>query len=111
GIADLVAHGSPERAAGTRATVGSGKACGQNLAVRLLVHRASSVRGHCRGPPLAVPSSSTFKVMSTEQGVIAFVEIPRGSRNKYEYDAELGRIVLDPHLLTPTSDPPDHRFT
>jgi inorganic pyrophosphatase len=48
--------------------------------------------------------------MSTEQGVIAFVEIPRGSRNKYEYDAELGRIVLDRHLFTSTSYPADYGF-
>ena len=27
--------------------------------------------------------------------IVVAVEIPRGSRNKYEYDAELGVIVLD----------------
>ena len=26
---------------------------------------------------------------------VAFVEIPKGSRNKYEYDARLERLVLD----------------
>ena len=27
---------------------------------------------------------------------VVFVEIPSGSRNKYEWDEELGGIVLDP---------------
>jgi len=26
---------------------------------------------------------------------VAFVEIPKGSRNKYEWDAGLGRLILD----------------
>jgi inorganic pyrophosphatase len=42
--------------------------------------------------------------------VVAFVEIPRGSRNKYEYDAELGRVVLDRHLFTSMSYPADYGF-
>ena len=27
--------------------------------------------------------------------VLAFIEIPRGSRNKYEYDERTGRFLLD----------------
>jgi inorganic pyrophosphatase len=42
--------------------------------------------------------------------VVAFVEIPRGSRNKYEYDAALGRVVLDRHLFTSMSYPADYGF-
>jgi inorganic pyrophosphatase len=42
--------------------------------------------------------------------VVAFVEIPRGSRNKYEYDAELARVVLDRRLFTSMSYPADYGF-
>jgi inorganic pyrophosphatase len=45
-----------------------------------------------------------------ESNVVAFVEIPRGSRTKYEYDAELGRVVLDRHLFTSMSYPADYGF-
>jgi inorganic pyrophosphatase len=31
---------------------------------------------------------------------VVFVEIPSGSRNKYEFDDELGGIVLDRRLFT-----------
>jgi len=48
--------------------------------------------------------------MKNDSNVVAFVEIPRGSRNKYEYDAELGRVVLDRHLFTSMSYPADYGF-
>lgn len=38
------------------------------------------------------------------------VEIPKGSRNKYEYDAEVGRIRLDRLLFTAMSYPADYGF-
>ena len=41
---------------------------------------------------------------------VAFVEIPGGSRNKYEWDDELGGIVLDRRLFTSTSYPADYGF-
>jgi inorganic pyrophosphatase len=44
------------------------------------------------------------------EAVVAFVEIPRGSRNKYGYDAELGRVVLDRRLFTSMSYPADYGF-
>lgn len=43
--------------------------------------------------------------------VIVFVEIPGGSRNKYELDAELGAIVLDRRLFTSMSYPADYGFS
>jgi inorganic pyrophosphatase len=43
-------------------------------------------------------------------GHVAFVEIPGGSRNKYEWDDELGGIVLDRRLFTATSYPSDYGF-
>ena len=42
--------------------------------------------------------------------VIVFVEIPSGSRNKYELDSELGVIVLDRRLFTSMSYPADYGF-
>lgn len=39
-----------------------------------------------------------------------FIEIPKGSRNKYEVDHETGRIRLDRRLFTSTSYPADYGF-
>jgi inorganic pyrophosphatase len=41
---------------------------------------------------------------------VVFVEIPAGSRNKYEYDEELGGIVLDRRLFTSMSYPADYGY-
>jgi inorganic pyrophosphatase len=41
---------------------------------------------------------------------IVYVEIPAGSRNKYEFDAEAGGIVLDRRLFTSMSYPADYGF-
>jgi inorganic pyrophosphatase len=38
------------------------------------------------------------------------VEIPKGSRNKYEFDPRLGRIRLDRTLFTATGYPSDYGF-
>ena len=47
----------------------------------------------------------------TEPGqAIVFVEIPAGSRNKYEFDEELGAIVLDRRLFTAMAYPADYGF-
>jgi len=39
-----------------------------------------------------------------------FVEVPMGSRNKYEVDAETGHVVLDRRLFTSMSYPADYGF-
>jgi inorganic pyrophosphatase len=41
---------------------------------------------------------------------VVFVEIPSGSRNKYEYDEKLGGIVLDRRLFTSMSYPADYGY-
>jgi inorganic pyrophosphatase len=41
---------------------------------------------------------------------VVFVEIPGGSRNKYEYDEELGGVALDRRLFTSMSYPADYGF-
>jgi inorganic pyrophosphatase len=48
-----------------------------------------------------VPDNSDFDVV---------VEIPKGSRNKYEMDFEAGRIRLDRTLFTATQYPADYGF-
>ncbi len=42
--------------------------------------------------------------------VIVFVEIPAGSRNKYEWDDSIGGIVLDRRLFTSMSYPADYGY-
>jgi inorganic pyrophosphatase len=41
---------------------------------------------------------------------VVFIEIPAGSRNKYEYDEALGGVVLDRRLFTSMSYPADYGF-
>jgi inorganic pyrophosphatase len=41
---------------------------------------------------------------------VVFVEIPAGSRNKYEWDEELGGLVLDRRLFTAMTYPADYGF-
>ena len=41
---------------------------------------------------------------------MVFVEVPSGSRNKYELDEELGAIVLDRRLFTSMAYPADYGF-
>ncbi|WP_052847182.1 inorganic diphosphatase [Streptomyces avicenniae] len=38
------------------------------------------------------------------------IEIPKGSRNKYEVDHETGRVRLDRHLFTSMAYPADYGF-
>jgi inorganic pyrophosphatase len=42
--------------------------------------------------------------------VLVVVEIPKGSRNKYEYDPELSAIVLDRMLFTSMQYPADYGY-
>lgn len=47
---------------------------------------------------------------SFEGNVLAFIEIPRGSRNKYEYDEEHGAFRLDRVLYSSVHYPTDYGF-
>jgi inorganic pyrophosphatase len=42
--------------------------------------------------------------------VVVFVEVPSGSRNKYELDDELGAVVLDRRFFTSMAYPADYGF-
>jgi inorganic pyrophosphatase len=44
------------------------------------------------------------------EDVVIMVEVPMGSRNKYELDKELGEIVLDRRLFTSMAYPADYGF-
>ena len=48
--------------------------------------------------------------VSTDRTIEVMVEIPRGSRNKYEYDHERGVIRLDRRLFSATFYPADYGF-
>src|SRR5574337_1919364 len=41
---------------------------------------------------------------------VVFVEVPSGSRNKYELDEELGAVVLDRRLFASMTYPADYGF-
>ena len=45
-----------------------------------------------------------------EDCIFVVIEIPRGSRNKYEIDHEDGRVYLDRRLFTATTYPADYGF-
>jgi inorganic pyrophosphatase len=42
--------------------------------------------------------------------LLAFIEIPKGGRNKYEYDEDLERLVLDRFLSSSTVYPVDYGY-
>jgi inorganic pyrophosphatase len=47
----------------------------------------------------------------TDEGVVdIFVEIPKGSRNKYEWDSRTGRFTLDRMLFSAVQYPGDYGF-
>jgi inorganic pyrophosphatase len=42
--------------------------------------------------------------------LLAYVEIPKGSRNKYEYDEEIRQVILDRFLSSSTVYPTDYGY-
>jgi inorganic pyrophosphatase len=46
----------------------------------------------------------------TADQLLALIEIPKGGRNKYEFDEHLGRVVLDRFLASATVYPLDYGF-
>ncbi|MEK6278374.1 MAG: inorganic diphosphatase [Actinomycetota bacterium] len=44
------------------------------------------------------------------QELLALVEIPKGSRNKYEYDEGIGRVILDRFLSSSMVYPTDYGY-
>jgi inorganic pyrophosphatase len=48
--------------------------------------------------------------MEERNTVLAFIEIPKGSRNKYEFDQKLGMIKYDRMLFSSVHYPSDYGF-
>ena len=48
--------------------------------------------------------------MADDHPLLCYVEIPKGSRNKYEYDEELDAIVLDRFLFSSMVYPTDYGY-
>jgi inorganic pyrophosphatase len=42
--------------------------------------------------------------------LLAFIEIPKGSHNKYEYDESIGRVILDRFLSSSMVYPTDYGY-
>lgn len=45
-----------------------------------------------------------------EDELLAFIEIPKGSRNKYEYDEAIGQVILDRFLSSSMVYPTDYGY-
>lgn len=58
--------------------------------------------------PEASETPSDELVHDPQENIFAFVEIPMGSRNKYEYDEEKGIFVLDRVLFSSVYYPTDY---
>src|SRR6195952_646631 len=58
----------------------------------------------------AVPGRASTRPRSTQVEFDVLIEIPRGSRNKYEVDHESGRMRLDRTLFTSTQYPADYGY-
>jgi inorganic pyrophosphatase len=52
----------------------------------------------------------TIPPRNDDGSINALIEIPRGSRNKYEYDEDLGVIALDRTLYSAVHFPTDYGF-
>ena len=64
-----------------------------------------------RGDPLIDAPRIAFASMAHPgDELLAYVEIPKGSRNKYEYDQELGGLTLDRFLSSSTVYPTDYGY-
>src|SRR4051794_13573539 len=61
--------------------------------------------------PLARGLHAMIRNMGADDGrFVAYIEIPKGSRNKYEYDHELEALVLDRFLFSSMVYPTDYGF-
>src|SRR3954471_14839810 len=59
--------------------------------------------------PLAIMPTVAGHDLENDQ-LLCYVEIPKGSRNKYEYDEEIGAIMLDRFLFSSVVYPTDYGF-
>jgi inorganic pyrophosphatase len=59
---------------------------------------------------MSTPDSNASDIPPVDATLEVVVEIPRGSRNKYEYDHETGHIKLDRRLFSATTYPAEYGF-
>src|SRR5204863_113936 len=78
---------------------------------------AGRQRGHAGGgrqqrdDPLHRSAEPIVRAMAEgDDHLLAYIEIPKGSRNKYEYDEELEELVLDRFLSSSTVYPTDYGY-
>lgn len=57
-----------------------------------------------------IHSQAIDAAQGNDNEVLAFIELPRGSRNKYEYDEETGTFFLDRVLYSSVHYPTDYGF-
>ena len=50
------------------------------------------------------------EVLVSPNDLLAFIEIPKGSRNKYEFDENVGRVILDRFLSSSMVYPTDYGY-
>ena len=65
--------------------------------------------GRTRATAFTVPDDNVAPTVS-DDSFTAFIEIPKGSRNKYEYDEDLQAIKLDRFLFSSMVYPTDYGF-
>jgi inorganic pyrophosphatase len=58
----------------------------------------------------AIKPDPATNTASYEETLTVYVEIPTGSRNKYEFDRDLGGLVLERRLFTSMSYPTEYGF-
>src|SRR5688572_4748134 len=72
---------------------------------------ARTTYNECEASDIPAVSLGNAILQAMAEGeIVVTVEIPRGSRNKYEFDPELGAIFLDRRLFTSTVYPADYGF-
>src|SRR4029077_249613 len=79
----------------------------------LVPHRPRSERRRRRRPRrggLLRAAVRAHREARAVTSVIVFVEVPAGSRNKYEYDAATGTVMLDRRLFVSMTYPADYGF-
>jgi inorganic pyrophosphatase len=64
----------------------------------------------CSGETEPASDAATSDDGVRNESLLAFIEIPRGSRNKYEYDERAGRFRIDRVLYSSVHYPTDYGF-
>ena len=88
----------------------AGRALLMSLGDRRRAERSCSEDPNCAPAAARAELAGYCRSVPASTRVVVFVEIPGGSRNKYEVDAGTGAIFLDRRLFTSMSYPADYGF-